>query len=124
MLRYETLSKGQKRMVDAFVKAHPELLKSQTITFAECIQIFRELYEQRKEGSPKVGFPNWLLLHNRVSRGVYWFPHPKQDQLAHRAATKAAKKTVSKAGAKKVSEAPAAKKNGKSAKKEVEHSPS
>lgn len=128
MLKYESLSKGQKRMVDAFTHAHPELLKSQTITFGQCLQIFNELYEQRAEGSPKIGFPNWLLRHNRVGRGVYWFPHSHQDKLAHKTAAKKAVKATkapAKKSTKKAAEAPAAKsnRNGKKV-KQVEHSPS
>lgn len=115
MLKYDSLSKGQKRMVDAFVEAHPELLKTQTITFGQCLQIFNELYEKRSEDSPKIGFPNWLLRHNRVGRGVYWFPHSNQDKLAHAVkATKAAKKAAKKTTAKTKAEAPTASKGKKS----------
>lgn len=131
MLKYESLSKGQKRMVDAFCEIHPELLKTQTITFGQCLQLFNELYEKRVEGTPKIGFPNWLLRHNRVGRGVYWFPHSHQDKLAHKvaakkAATKVAAKSTAKKSAKKTAEAPtakAAKRNGKKS-KQVEHSAS
>jgi hypothetical protein len=130
MLKYESLSKGQKRMVDAFCEIHPELLKTQTITFGQCLQLFNELYEKRVEGTPKIGFPNWLLRHNRVGRGVYWFPHSHQDKLAHKVAakkaTKVAAKSTAKKSAKKTAEAPtakAAKRNGKKT-KQVEHSAS
>lgn len=123
MLKYESLSKGQKRMVDAFTHAHPELLKSETITFGQCLQIFNELYEQRAEGSPKIGFPNWLLRHNRVGRGVYWFPHSHQEKLAQKTAAKKATKVATKKSTKKSAEAPAAKSAKRNGKK-VEHAAS
>ena len=77
MLKYAELSKGQKRFVDSTISIRPKFINGGSITLKECSEVFHELYATRTGAKGgKVGFPNWLMATNKVSRGVYQFPAP------------------------------------------------
>lgn len=57
-------------MVEHF---HPEIVDR--ITYKEVCDIHKEFLEKRKENERwKIGYPNWLLQHNKIDRGLYLFP--------------------------------------------------
>jgi hypothetical protein len=76
MLKYSDLTKGQKRCIDAFVTYRPELASAETIATKDLFVLWQEIYSQRANGAPKVGFPNWLSNNNQIQRGLLSFPGP------------------------------------------------
>jgi hypothetical protein len=81
MLKYSDLSKGQRKCIYAYVAHRPELATADTIVSKEIYSIFKELEALRATGGEKVGYPNWLLKHNQIQRGVHAFPGPKSKGL-------------------------------------------
>lgn len=76
-MNYSTLTKTQRRVIDAFVELNPALASSETISRQEVERLFFILFENRKDGGPKIGYPMWLVKGERVGRGVYAFPAPQ-----------------------------------------------
>jgi hypothetical protein len=79
---YNTLSKAQKRCVDAFVRIKPELATSTIISRTEVEVLFKKLYDLRSKGGEKIGYPMWLVKGQKISRGVYVFPAPGVSEPA------------------------------------------
>lgn len=75
-MNYSTLTKTQKRCIDAFVTLRPELATQQTITRPEIEALFKTLFEARSKGGEKIGYPMWLVKGQKTGRGVYQFPAP------------------------------------------------
>ena len=90
MLKYNDLTKAQKRFVDAVLAEFPEYKKTGTVNRKELESIYWTLNDKRATGGEKVGFPNWLTAQNKVSRGVFQLPMPE----AVTAKAKKAKKSV------------------------------
>lgn len=84
MLTYAKLSKGQKKLVDAFVEHRPELASAETINSKDMYHIWQEIYAKRATGGPKVGYPHWLSKNNQISRGVLSFPAPNAKGLSQK----------------------------------------
>ena len=82
MLNYSTLTKTQRRVVDAFVQLDPKLASAETITRKQVEELFFTLFEKRKDGGEKIGYPMWLVKGDKAGRGAYKFPAP---ELAGRA---------------------------------------
>jgi len=76
MLKYNDLTKAQKRWVDAVIEVRPNLANGGTITLKECAAVYDELLKTRKSGGEKIGYPNWLYASNKIARGQYEFPAP------------------------------------------------
>ena len=79
-MNYSSLTKTQKRCIDAFVKIRPDLATQETITRAEIELLFNTLFDAREDGGEKIGYPMWLVKGEKVGRGEYKFPAPG---LAH-----------------------------------------
>lgn len=79
MLNYSDLTKGQKRCIDSFIAARPELATQSIISTKEVAKLYWELHETRASGSAKIGYPVWLSKFNTVSRGQFAFPAPGLD---------------------------------------------
>jgi hypothetical protein len=77
MLKYNDLTKAQKRFVDTVVREFPEVKKTGTVSRKELESIYWTLNEKRAKGGEKVGFPNWLTGPNKVGRGVFALPMPE-----------------------------------------------
>ena len=75
-MNYANLTKTQKRCIDAFIRLTPELANATSISRAEVEKLFFELYEARKTGGEKIGYPMWLIKGDKVERGKYVFPAP------------------------------------------------
>ena len=75
-MNYSSLTKTQKRCIDAFVKIRPELATQETITRQEIEDLFNLLYAEREHGGEKIGYPMWLVKGEKTGRGVYKFPAP------------------------------------------------
>ena len=75
-MNYKDLNKTQKRITDAFIKLRPELADASSISRSEVEELFHILYEARKSGGEKIGYPMWLVKGPKVSRGRYVFPGP------------------------------------------------
>ena len=82
MLKFETLSRAQKRFVIAVIEHSPQYKADPVITLKECAAIYYELREKRegKKGE-KIGYPNWLFKANKISRGNYKLPVPTENEL-------------------------------------------
>lgn len=80
-MNYSTLSKTQRRVVDAFVELNPSLASADSISRQEVERLFFILFEGRKDGGPKIGYPMWLVKGDRVGRGVYKFPAPQLSAM-------------------------------------------
>jgi hypothetical protein len=77
MLKYNDLTKAQKRWVDAMIELDPSLASGGTVTLKGCAHAYNELRAKRKgDKGEKIGYPNWLYASNKISRGVYEFPAP------------------------------------------------
>lgn len=85
-MNYSTLTKTQRRVIDAFVELDPSLASSPSITRKEVERLWKQLFEARANGGPKIGYPMWLVKGRKVSRGEYAFPAPN---LAAKASVKA-----------------------------------
>jgi hypothetical protein len=75
-MNYSTLTKTQRRVVDAFVELDPSLSGRRSITRKEVEALWKTLFEARFNGGPKIGYPMWLVKGRKVSRGEYAFPAP------------------------------------------------
>lgn len=75
-MNYSSLTKTQKRCIDAFVKIRPDLATQETISRAEIEMLFNTLYDARADGGEKIGYPMWLVKGEKVGRGEYKFPAP------------------------------------------------
>ena len=75
-MNYSSLTKTQKRCIDAFVKLSPELATQETISRQEIEDLFTLLYAEREHGGEKIGYPMWLVKGEKVGRGEYKFPAP------------------------------------------------
>jgi len=79
MLGYSELTPGQKRYVDIVSILFPDIKTE--IRYSEVLEIRDYLQTLRKANpSYKIGFPNWLLVNNRVDKGVYFFPKKGVDK--------------------------------------------
>lgn len=81
MLKYTDLSKGQKKLIDAFIEHRPELASAETLASKEMYHIWHEIYSKREDGAPKVGYPHWLSKNNQIRRGILAFPGPDSKGL-------------------------------------------
>lgn len=79
-MKYSTLTKIQKRCVDAFIEKRPHLRTANSITRKEIVEIFDELYAERSNGGPKIGFPVWIVKGKILARGSYEFPGPEAKE--------------------------------------------
>lgn len=78
MLTFNDLSLAQKKWVQLVELYIPEV--KDTVTFRKIHEIHEILYKLRgKNPKAKVGLPLWLIKHNVVSRGVYFFPSEKNS---------------------------------------------
>lgn len=78
MLTFNDLSLAQKKWVQLAELYDPEI--KDTVTFRKIHEIHEALYKLReKNPKAKVGLPLWLIKHNVVSRGVYFFPAEKNS---------------------------------------------
>ena len=75
-MNYSTLSKAQKRCVDAFIAEKPELKSQASITRTEVEELWAKTYANREKGGPKFGYPMWLIKGPKVSRGEYVWVGP------------------------------------------------
>ena len=75
-MNYIDLNKTQKRVIDAFIEVRPSLVNANSITRTEVEELFKILYDKRKDGGEKIGYPMWLVKGEKVSRGAYVFPSP------------------------------------------------
>ena len=82
MLTYADLSKGQKKLIDAFVQYRPELANAETLSSKDMYYIWQEIFADRANGGPKVGYPHWLSKHNQIRRGILAFPGPQSKGLS------------------------------------------
>lgn len=83
MLKFDTLSRAQKRFVIAVIEHSPQYKTDPTITLKECAAIYYDLRDQRegKKGE-KIGYPNWLFAKNKIARGQYQLPIPTETELS------------------------------------------
>jgi hypothetical protein len=79
-MNYSTLTKTQKRCIDAFISIRPALASQASVTRTEVEELFAELHAMRKTGGAKIGYPMWLVKGDRVSRGQYKFPAPNATE--------------------------------------------
>jgi len=98
MLKYDTLTKAQKRYVDSLLKMDPSVAKTGQANRKQILDAHNALLAERKAGEPKIGFPNWLCNVSKVSRGIYAIPLP--ETKAKKAAPKAAPKAETLEGSK------------------------
>lgn len=96
MLKYSDLSKGQKRLIDAFVQYRPELATAETLASKDMYHIWQEIFADRANGGPKVGYPHWLSKHNQIRRGVLAFPGPQSKGLTEAEQTELEKSKLQK----------------------------
>ena len=80
-MHYSELTDAQKRCVDEFIKYRPELATATSITRPEIEEIWKVLLDRRKSGGVVFGYPMWLVKGPKVSRGVYVFPAPANDNV-------------------------------------------
>ena len=80
-MKYSTLSKAQKRCVDAFIAERPELASQASITRTEVEELWAITYPKRALGGPKFGYPMWLIRGPKVSRGVYVWVGPQSPSF-------------------------------------------
>lgn len=69
---YSTLTRIQRKAVDAFIALDPSLATANSITR----QRLEELLAQARKTDPKLGYPAFITRCARVSRGVYPWPSP------------------------------------------------
>lgn len=75
-MNYASLNKTQRRCIDAFIKLDPSLENTPVISRKQVEELWKTLYESRKTGGEKIGYPMWLVKGKKQSRGVYYFPCP------------------------------------------------
>lgn len=75
MIDNKLLSPGQRRYVNMVTQFHPEI--ENTISFDQINKIHEEFLGLRPKY--KIGYPNWLLVNNRLERGLYFFPKEDVD---------------------------------------------
>ena len=75
MRNYNNLTTSQKRYV-SMVRIYKPELKNE-ITFAQLNELHNEFLKLRPKY--KLGFPNWLLVENRIDRGLYFLPMESVD---------------------------------------------
>lgn len=86
MLNYSTLTKGQKRFINAAISIKPELATATEISRAMLHEVYFALRDTRASGGEKVGYPNWLCNDYKTGRGSYHWAAPTAEQLAADAA--------------------------------------
>lgn len=82
MLKFNDLSKSQKKCIIALIEANPALKTTGQITLKEVVSITQDLAAKRTAGAPKIGYPNWLFKHNKIERGMYELPLPTEQDLS------------------------------------------
>jgi len=75
-MNYTDLSPVQKRVVDAYIALRPELANANSITRPEVEDLHATLLKARADGGDKIGYPQWLVKGEKLSRGAYVFPAP------------------------------------------------
>jgi len=96
MLTYADLSKGQKKLIDAFIQYRPELATADTLNSKDMYYIWQEIFADRANGGPKVGYPHWLSKNNQIRRGVLAFPGPQSKGLTEEQRTELEKSKLQK----------------------------
>lgn len=94
MLKYNDLTKAQKRFVDCLLTVEPQAKKTGTVTRKQIEAAYWELQSKRAAGGEKVGFPNWLTGPNKISRGLYQVPMPVAVKATAKAAEVAERKSL------------------------------
>jgi len=69
---YSTLTRIQRKAVDAFIALDPSLATANSISR----QRLEELFLQARKTDPKLGYPAFVTRCERVARGVYQWPSP------------------------------------------------
>lgn len=82
MLKFNDLSKSQKKCIIALIEANPALKTTGQISLKEVVAITQDLAAKRSAGAPKIGYPNWLFKHNKLERGMYELPLPTEQDLS------------------------------------------
>jgi len=82
MLKFNDLSKSQKKCIIALIEANPALKTTGKISLKEVVAITQDLAAKRTAGAPKIGYPNWLFKHNKIERGMYELPLPTEQDLS------------------------------------------
>lgn len=75
-MNYTDLSPVQKRVIDAYITLRPELANANSITRPEVEDLHAKLLAARATGGEKIGYPQWLVKGQKLSRGSYVFPAP------------------------------------------------
>lgn len=82
MLKFNALTKAQKKCVVALIEADPSLKKTGEITLKQVVAITQDLATRRDAGAPKIGYPNWLFKANKLEKGLYKLPVPTEQELS------------------------------------------
>lgn len=77
-MNYASLSKTQKRAVDAFCMLDPSLRTASTITRKQV----EALVPQVRANDPTFGYPAWIEKGTKVARATYVFPGPEAKTKA------------------------------------------
>jgi hypothetical protein len=73
MLQYHHLTPSQRKWVDLVQLHFPNIVHE--ITFRQVQEIHQFFLAKRQENKKyKVGMPLWLITHNAIKKGVYFFP--------------------------------------------------
>ena len=81
MLNFADLSFSQKKFVVSVVEFYPQFKEDCNITLKQVVEITQDWAKNRENGSPKVGYPNWMFKSNKLDKGVYQLPLPTEDEL-------------------------------------------
>lgn len=80
MIEFIELNGAQKNYVVHVMKRFNH--NKPDISLAEMKQYHDTMLQERDSGGPKLGYPNWLIKpHNKVSKSVYAFPIPTEDDM-------------------------------------------
>jgi hypothetical protein len=80
MLEFVELKEQQKKYVIEVTNRFNH--KTKDITLADMEFYHAEMKMTRDQGTPKFGYPNWLIVPtNKVSKSVYGFPIPTESEL-------------------------------------------
>lgn len=113
MLKFKDLSPAQKVAVLAAIAHDPTLAVAGEVERTHVRRVFKEMKVKRAEGGVVVGSPNWLSKNNSVSRGVYIWPAPTEDDLVYYAKAKADDQRVERIKTERVAKAKADKRTPK-----------
>jgi hypothetical protein len=79
MLGYEELEPGQRKYVDLVSLLYSDI--GTEITYKKLNEIHADFLSIRERNPAyKIGYPNWLLVHNRIGKGRYFLPKKGVDK--------------------------------------------